>query len=123
WFEKHSTGKRPLWIVKNEQGELIGWVSFTNFYGRPAYAATAEISIYLSTARQCKGYGKQILNYCINNCKSLHIENLIGFIFAHNEPSLKLFHSCGFTDWGLLPDIAVLDGVKRSLKIVGRHVS
>jgi L-amino acid N-acyltransferase YncA len=47
----------------------------------------------------------------------------LGYIFAHNEPSLKLFRSFGFTDWANLPDIAVLDGVERSLVIVGKRVA
>jgi L-amino acid N-acyltransferase YncA len=123
WFEKHTPGKRPLWIIKNEEEELVGWVSFTQFYGRPAYDGTAEISIYLEGAQQGKGYGRQVLQDCISKCASLGIKKLIGFIFAHNEPSIKLFHSCGFADWGLLPGIAVLDGVERSVKIVGRSVS
>jgi phosphinothricin acetyltransferase len=119
WFEKHTPDKRPLWMVKNEAAEIVGWVSFSNFYGRPAYAATAEISIYLDSTKQGKGYGRQILMDCLTKSKDLGIKNLIGFIFSHNLRSLKLFHACGFADWGLLPHIAVLDGVVCSVNIVG----
>ncbi len=38
------------------------------------------------------------------------------------EPSLKLFEKLGFTRWGHLPRVAVLDGVERDLIIVGRRV-
>lgn len=122
WMNKHSEDMRPLWIVSNEKTEPIGWVSFQDFYGRPAYSITAEISIYIDKNQQGKGYGKQILLDCLSNCPGLGIHNLVGFIFAHNEPSLKLFHSCGFTDWGLLPGIALMDGLERSLIIVGKKV-
>jgi phosphinothricin acetyltransferase len=47
---------------------------------------------------------------------------LLGYIFAHNEPSLKLFLQLGFLEWAHLPDIAELDGIKRSLKILGKRV-
>jgi phosphinothricin acetyltransferase len=53
---------------------------------------------------------------------TLHIENLVGLIFAHNFPSLKLFTSFGFVKWGYLPQVAELDGVKRDLVIMGKHV-
>src|SRR5690606_23011258 len=46
WFRSHQPETRPLWVVLSRK-EIIGWVSFQSFYGRPAYQATAEISIYL----------------------------------------------------------------------------
>ena len=121
-LQKHSPDKRPLWVVKNETKESVGWVSFQDFYGRPAYSATAEISIYLDAVHHGKGYGKQVLSDSINSCPQLGIKNLVGFIFAHNAPSLQLFRSCGFEEWGLLPNIAELDGIERSLKILGRRI-
>lgn len=122
WFHHHKPESRPLWVIENEAGETIGWVSFQNFYGRPAYQATAEISIYIDGAQRGKGLGKQVLQYCLDRCPALGIKNLLGYIFAHNEPSLRLFKHCGFEEWGVLPNIAVLDGITRTLKIVGRSV-
>lgn len=122
WFEEHSGHKRPLWVIE-ENNAMIGWVSFQSFYGRPAYDATAEISIYLHPSQRGKGIGKKVLQHAIDACPSLNIKTLLGYIFAHNEPSLKLFRSFGFTDWARLPDIAVLDGVERSLVIVGKRVA
>jgi L-amino acid N-acyltransferase YncA len=45
-----------LWIVENDESEIIGWVSFQDFYGRSAYDGTAEISIYLDEKFRGKGY-------------------------------------------------------------------
>jgi phosphinothricin acetyltransferase len=122
WFHEHEPGKRPLWIVKNNKEEVIGWVSFQNFYGRPAYNATAEISIYLHPLQRGKGFGKQVLDHSMNECKNLGIKTLLGYIFAHNAPSLELFLKAGFTEWAHLPDIANLDGIERSLKILGKRL-
>jgi phosphinothricin acetyltransferase len=122
WFKKHQP-QRPLWIVNNEQNNIVGWVSFQRFYGRPAYNATAEISIYIDEKERSKGLGKQILEYSINAAPGFGIKTLLGFIFAHNEPSLKLFRHFGFEDWATLPDVAILDGVERSLKILGKRVA
>ena len=122
WLHEHKPGKRPLWIVKNKVEEIIGWVSFQNFYGRPAYNATAEISIYLREDHRGKGLGKQVLDYSIDECGNLGIKTLLGYIFAHNEPSLRLFYKAGFAEWAHLPNIALLDGFERSLKILGKRV-
>lgn len=122
WYYEHNPNKRPLWVIEMPDHQLIGWVSFQSFYGRPAYDGTVELSIYLDEKVRGKGLGKQILQYCIDNASKFGIHTLLGFIFAHNEPSLKLFRNAGFEDWGTLPHIAVLDGQERSLKILGKRI-
>ena len=123
WFDEHSADKRPLWVIENAYNEIIGWVSFQSFYGRPAYDATVEVSIYLDPAQRGQGLGKEILQYCIDTAPSFGVKTLLGFIFAHNEPSLKLFRHFGFEDWATLPNIAILDGQERGLKIVGKRIA
>ena len=123
WFNRHVPGKRPIWVVETEPNNIIGWISFEPFITRPAYNNTAEISIYLAEESRHKGIGKQVLQHALNSAEGLDIKVLLGFIFAHNTPSLKLFYSLGFEDWVMLPEVAILDGVNRSLKIVGKIIS
>ena len=122
WFHAHNPVKRPLWLIKNDDDQIVGWVSFQDFYGRPAYDATAEISIYLHHDYRGKGLGKQVLEYSMKKCSSLGINTLLGYIFAHNEPSLKLFFNAGFEEWARLPNIAKLDGIERTVKILGKRL-
>ena len=121
WFEAHSSNKRPLWVVEDNT-TIIGWVSFQDFYGRPAYSATAEISIYLDEKYRGKGLGTKILSHSIDVAQKLGINTLLGFIFAHNFQSIQLFKNMGFEEWANLQNIALLDGVERSLKIMGKRI-
>ncbi|MCX6351102.1 MAG: GNAT family N-acetyltransferase [Bacteroidetes bacterium] len=121
WFLKHNSTTRPLWVLE-EENEIKGWLSFENFYGRPAYNATAEISIYIAETQQGKGLGKYLLTEAINAAPAMGINTLLGFIFGHNEPSLKLFLQFDFTSWAHLPKVANLDGVERDLVILGKAV-
>jgi len=123
WFKEHNPAKRPLWVIENADQDIIGWVSFQSFYGRPAYDATAEISIYLHESVRGKGLGKKLLNYCMSKAPEFQIKTLLGFIFSHNIPSLRLFLDAGFQEWAYLPDIAVLDGQERGLKILGKRLT
>ncbi|MGI8635450.1 MAG: GNAT family N-acetyltransferase, partial [Segetibacter sp.] len=122
WFNEHGATNRPLWIIADEIGQTIGWVSFQSFYGRPAYNATVEISIYLDPGQRGKGLGKLVLQHCIEVAPAYGVKTLLGFIFAHNKPSLSLFYKLGFKDWGTFPNVANLDGVERTLKILGKRV-
>jgi L-amino acid N-acyltransferase YncA len=123
WFNDHNA-ERPLWVIqKTGDTNTIGWVSFQSFYGRPAYRHTVEISIYLDERVRGQGLGKVILEQSISRAQSADIKTLLGFIFGHNEPSLRLFRSFGFQDWALLPRIAELDGVERDLCILGKRIA
>ena len=121
WFAEHQ-GKRPLWVVE-QGGQLLGWLSFSSFYGRPAYARSAEISIYLAASARGQGLGRYLLEQAIAAAPTLGLDNLLGFIFAHNEASVGLFERLGFQRWGHLPRVAVLDRVERDLLILGPRVA
>ena len=58
----------------------------------------------------------------IAHAPAIRVSTLLGLIFGHNEPSLRLVEKHGFTRWGFLPRVAVLDGVERDLVIMGRRV-
>lgn len=122
WFDQHNPVNRPLWIIEDDSTEIIGWVSFQSFYGRPAYDATVEISIYIDESQRGKGLGKEILQYCLARAQNFGVKTVLGFVFAHNEPSIKLFKYLGFEEWATLPNIALLDGVEHSLKILGKRI-
>ena len=117
WFSKRSP-HRPLWVASSD-GEIKGWLSFQNFYGRPAYLHTAEISIYVATKYHRQGVASQLLEKAIASSPDLEITTLLGFVFAHNQPSIQLLTHYGFQQWGHLPNIAVLDDRQRSLLILG----
>src|ERR1700674_66175 len=118
WFAEHTAQRRPLWVVE-KAAQTVGWLSYQSFYGRPAYSVTGEISVYLDAQHRGRGLGRIVLQRAIDYAPHLGLRNLLGFIFLHNAPSLALFEGFGFARWGTLPDVAELDGVRRTLVIVG----
>jgi phosphinothricin acetyltransferase len=129
WFRSHND-RYPVWVmtigsqdIQSDQNEqVIGWLSLQMFYGRPAYHKTAEVSIYIDPTHQGKGIGKKLLEYAIAQCPALNISKLVGFIFAHNVVSRRLFSNFGFQEWGFLPEVAELDGTEQSLIILGKII-
>ncbi|HTQ32360.1 MAG TPA: GNAT family N-acetyltransferase [Opitutaceae bacterium] len=124
WFRAHNPRTRPIWVMDDPAGGgVCAWLSFSSFYGRPAYQPTAEISLYVAEPHRRRGLGKYLLGAAITRAPVCDVRTLLGFIWAHNEPSLRLFEKSGFDRWAHLPRVAVLDGVERDLVIVGRRVA
>jgi phosphinothricin acetyltransferase len=121
WFEQHDAALRPLWVVEGG-AQVMAWLSFSSFYGRAAYDKTAELSVYVDERARRTGLGAYLLQQALTQAPSIGVDRLLGFIFGHNAPSLRLFEKFGFERWALLPGVARLDGVERDLVIVGRRV-
>jgi phosphinothricin acetyltransferase len=150
WFHDRAPERHPIWVWEEAGGEaaeksdeaaeksdeaaeksdeaaakspsVAGWLSFGKFYGRPAYAATAEVSIYVDPAAQRRGIARALLHEAIARAPALGLTTLLGFIFAHNTASVALCLGFGFQRWGLMPRVAQLDGVERDLLILGLRV-
>ena len=120
WYDRHSA-QRPLWVAEDNSA-IIGWLSFQDFYGRPAYRHTAELSIYIATPHHRQGIGSRLLARAIARSPELKLTTLLAFVFSHNQSSLKLLEKYGFQPWGQLPNIAVLDSLERSLTILGLRI-
>lgn len=128
WFHDHTPERRPLWVIERADHDsastaILGWISYSNFYGRPAYSGTAEVSIYIAEEARGKGIGRYALQEAIDFAPAINVHTLLGFIFGHNQPSLGLFSKFGFETWANLPKVANLDGIERDLIILGKRVA
>jgi L-amino acid N-acyltransferase YncA len=117
WFKKHDPGRRPLWVALLD-GEIVAWIGLTAFYGgRPAYDATAELSLYIATAHQRKGIGTFLKQRMIEHCPQIGVTTLLSMHFDHNEGTRRVNESLNFEQVGHLPEIAVINGKRRGLVI------
>jgi L-amino acid N-acyltransferase YncA len=104
--------------VAEEDGEITGWFSLEDFRKKPAYYATAEVSVYVSEKHRGRGIGRRLLEEAVRRAPEFCLKTLTGGISAHNEPSRKLFEGFGFERWARFPRVAELDGVERDLIVL-----
>jgi len=121
WLKEHSPDRHPFWVLEIDR-RIAGWLTLKPFLPRCAYRGTAEVSVYVDEQLRRGGVARTLLGEAIARAPSLKINAMVGLIFAHNKPSLRLFEQLGFEKWGLLPRVARLDDVERDLTIMGRHV-
>jgi L-amino acid N-acyltransferase YncA len=121
WFDEHGPKRYPLW-VEERNGEVVAWLSISQYYRQSAYDATGEVSVYVAPHHQRAGIARSLVALALETAPRLGLSTLVGYVWAHNEASLRLFETQGFERWGRLPRIAEIDGRAVDTVILGRHV-
>lgn len=121
WFQAFNPEARPLWIYE-DAGVAAGWLGLRSFYGRPAYHRTVESAVYVAPSHQRRGIARALLDHAVASAPALGIANVLGFVFAHNAPSIALFEARAFDRWGLLPRVCEIDEIERDVLILGRRL-
>jgi len=122
WFRKFDPATRPIWVAEADS-RVIATTYLSSFYGgRPAYDATAEISIYIATEFHRRGIGRRLKRFVIDQCPRLGVTTLLSMHFDHNEATRRMNESFGFEIVGHLKDIATVQGEKRGLVIAALRI-
>ena len=117
WFRKFNPATRPIWVAEMD-GRVVATTYLSSFYGgRPAYDATAEISLYIATAHQRRGLGLWLKKFVIAQCPRLGVTTLLSMYFDHNPGTQRINDQLGFKPLGHLTEIAMVQGQKRGLII------
>jgi L-amino acid N-acyltransferase YncA len=117
WFRKFDPFRRPIWVAEVD-GRVVATVYVSSFFhDRPAYAATAEVSVYVATAYHRRGIGRWLKQFVIEQCPRLGVTTLLSGHFDHNQATPRINESLGFQRLAHLTEIAMVQGQKRGLII------
>jgi phosphinothricin acetyltransferase len=92
-------------LVAEQAGVVVGYAYAVPFRKRPAYRYAVKHSIYVHHERLGRGVGRLLLPALIDACAAAGYRQMIGYIDAANQASLRLHESFGFRQVGLLPSI------------------
>jgi phosphinothricin acetyltransferase len=92
----------PFLVTQIEES-ILG-VAFCAPWRSPGgYRSTGESTIYLAPEAAGRGIGRALLTALVGECRTAGLRELVAVVVDdHNEPSLKLHHSCGYTVAGRL---------------------
>ncbi len=123
WFRRFEPKRRPIWVAEIDN-RVVAVTYLSSFYGgRPAYDATAEISVYIAASHQRRGIGRQLKEFVISECPRLGITTLLSMHFDHNQATQRINQSLGFQQMGHLAEIAIVQGEKRGLIISALRIT
>jgi phosphinothricin acetyltransferase len=92
-------------LVAELGGAVVGYAYAVLFRKRPAYRFTLKHSIYVHLDHLHSGIGRVLLPALIDACAAAGYRQMIGYIDAANEPSLRLHEAFEFKRVGYLPSV------------------
>jgi phosphinothricin acetyltransferase len=87
-------------------GEVVGYAYAGPYRPRSAYRFTVEDSIYLAPGQAGRGFGRQLLERLIIDCRALDLREMVAVIGdSANLASITLHRRLGFRDVGVLRQV------------------
>jgi L-amino acid N-acyltransferase YncA len=107
---KNMSRHRLPHIVAEMGGRVVGYAYAVPFRKRPAYRFVVKHSIYVDPNYLHRGIGRELLAGLIDACAAAGFRQVIGYIDAANEASLRLHRMFGFVEAGRLNAIGFKNG-------------
>ncbi len=105
WFDNKRIGNYPVIGAINNNGELMGFVSYGPFRAWPAYKYTVEHSIYVDKKFRGQGIGNTLMKEMIESAKKQQYHVIMAGIESNNKPSIKLHENNGFRFCGRIEQV------------------
>lgn len=103
WLAGHNA-MHPV-IVAELEGEIAGWGCLSPWSDRPAYAGTAETSVYVHAAMRGRGIGNALLAELVRIARVQRLHTLVARIATDNPASIRLHESAGFAHTGTMREV------------------
>ena len=120
WIE-NSHEQRPFWVLELDS-VVVGWCALESFYGLPSFDGAVEVGVYIQADRQRQKLASRLLSVVEQNAKAAGIHTFVAYILSANRRSQQFFVSCGYQQWGLMPDMARSGGIKGDLTVFGKSL-
>ncbi|MFP9117806.1 GNAT family N-acetyltransferase [Flavobacterium sp. RNTU_13] len=105
WFTDKLHGNWPV-IIAEQKGTPTGFATYGTFRFKDGFKPTVEHSVYVDEGQHGKGVGRILLSHLIDLCRSEGYHCMVGCIDADNAGSIAFHKKFGFTEAGVLKEVA-----------------
>ena len=98
---KADSGDGPAVFVILIAGFVVAFGALSPYRPKPAFARTAEDSVYVAGGRRGEGLGRLVLDALLRRAQAAGHHSVIARITAQNTASLRLHARCGFQTVGV----------------------
>ena len=105
WYRDKISHGFPV-LVAEFENKAVGFATYGTFRQKFGYRFTVEHSVYVTDKLTGKGIGRQLLTALIELAKKEKYHTMIGVIDKANADSIAFHQQFGFTESGVIKDVA-----------------
>lgn len=94
----------PAFVARDENGKAVGFGMLRPYSPMPAFAATAEMTLFLRNGYTGQGIGKVILDHLVEGASDMGLVSILASISSLNEGSIRFHLRNGFQECGRFRD-------------------
>lgn len=121
WLSLHPPSRYPA-IVATQAGYVVGWAGLSPWSPRPAYARTAENSVYVHKEKRGKRIGRELMLDLIERARGIGIKVIVARPVEGNDASIRLHESLGFTTIGVMRGVGEKFGRVLDVRLMDLHL-
>ena len=88
-------------VVRGDDGAVLGWVALTAYSGRRVYAGVAWESVYVAAASRGQGIGAALLHVVTEASEAAGLWTMLAGVMVENAASRALHQGAGFREVGI----------------------
>jgi phosphinothricin acetyltransferase len=121
WLRAHPHDRYPALVAADAAG-VVGWAGLSAWSPRPAYARTAENSVYVHQDQRGRGIGRALMLDLIERARPLGIKVIVGRLVVGNDASVRLHESLGFRTIGVMRRVGEKFGRILDVQLMDLHL-
>jgi L-amino acid N-acyltransferase YncA len=92
-------------LVAEDEGIVVGWVSSAPYRPKPAYRHTRETTVYVAPGHQGLGTGRRMYDALLALLRSDGVHAVVAGVALPNPASQRLHEACGFEQVGVMRQV------------------
>lgn len=104
WWERLTAAGFPVLVLEDDE-EVVGFASYSQFRPLAGYSRTVEHSVYVRSGHRAAGAGRMLMLALIDLARGKGVHVMVGVVDGANEGSLTFHRKLGFEESGRLPQV------------------
>ena len=116
WLQRRES-RHPV-LVAERNGQIVGWAAVSEWSERPAYAQTAEASLYVAESQRGQGIGRLLLEQLVAAARNAGLHTILARVTGGNAASLRLGEAVGFQQVGVMREVGLKFGRRLNVHLL-----